>query len=62
MTIAEILTVCSNEATLPFLAIGDLAVIAHGYPRDTVDLDYLVRQSVWSQRNQDMLPTNRFVP
>lgn len=27
------------------MIIGGMAVIAHGYPRDTFDLDYLVRRS-----------------
>jgi hypothetical protein len=45
MTPAEIIAACSKNSELPFLVIGGLAVIAHGYPRDTVDLDYLVRRS-----------------
>jgi hypothetical protein len=44
MTPAEIIAACSKNAEVPFLVIGGLAVIAHGYPRDTVDLDYLVRR------------------
>jgi hypothetical protein len=45
VTTAEIIALCGRETALPFLVIGGLAVIAHGYPRDTVDLDYLVRGS-----------------
>lgn len=45
MTPAEIIGASSKNSELPFLVIGGLAVIAHGYPRDTVDLDYLVRRS-----------------
>ena len=45
MTPAEIIAASSKNSELPFLVIGGLAVIAHGYPRDTVDLDYLVRRS-----------------
>jgi hypothetical protein len=43
MTTAGVISICAKETGLPFLVIGGLAVIAHGYPRDTVDLDYLVR-------------------
>ena len=52
MNTAEIIAACSKDTGLPFLVIGGLAVIAHGYPRDTVDLDYLVRHSdrdAWRQ-------------
>ncbi len=52
MTTAEIIAACSQDTGLPFLIIGGLAVIAHGYPRDTVDLDYLVRHAdreAWRQ-------------
>jgi hypothetical protein len=45
MTPAQIIAACSKNSELPFLIIGGMAVIAHGYPRDTVDLDYLVRRS-----------------
>jgi len=45
MTPSEIIAACSKNSELPFLIIGGMAVIAHGYPRDTVDLDYLVRRS-----------------
>ena len=45
MTTAEILFACTHDTSLPFLVIGGLAVIAHGYPRTTVDLDYLTRRA-----------------
>ncbi len=45
MTPAQIIAACSKNAELPFLIIGGMAVIAHGYPRDTFDLDYLVRRA-----------------
>jgi hypothetical protein len=45
MTAAEFIAACSKNSELPFLIIGGLAVIAYGYPRDTMDLDYLVRRS-----------------
>lgn len=45
MNIADIIATCAKDTGLPFLVIGGVAVIAHGYPRDTVDLDYLVRRS-----------------
>lgn len=45
MTTAEVIAACSQDPGLPFLVIGGLAVIAHGYSRDTLDLDYLVRCS-----------------
>ena len=45
MTTAEIIAVCARNSELPFLVIGGLAVIAYGHPRDTIDLDYLVRRS-----------------
>lgn len=44
MTTAEIIAACARDGTLPFLIIGGLAVIAHGYPRETVDLDFLVKR------------------
>ena len=52
MTTAELIAACAQDTGLPFLVIGGLAVIAYGYPRDTVDLDYLVRRSereAWQQ-------------
>ena len=52
MNTAEVITACNKEAGLPFLIIGGLAVIAHGYQRNTVDLDYLARRSdreAWQQ-------------
>ena len=52
MTTAELIAACANQTGLPFLVIGGLAVIAYGYPRDTVDLDYVVRRSereAWQQ-------------
>lgn len=36
---------CAEVANLPFLLIGGNAVIAYGYPRSTVDIDFLVRES-----------------
>jgi hypothetical protein len=45
MTPAKIIAACSENSELPFLVIGGLAVIAHGYPRETVDVDCLVRRS-----------------
>ena len=45
MTTAEIIAACGHETKLPFLIIGGIAIVAHGYQRDTIDLDYLVRQS-----------------
>jgi hypothetical protein len=45
MTTAEIIVLCATNSELRFLVIGGLAVIAHGYPRHTMDLDYLVRRS-----------------
>ena len=45
MTTAEIIAACYNDTNLPFLVIGGLAVIAHGHPRTTVDLDYLARRA-----------------
>lgn len=32
-----------NEARVPFVAVGGLAVVAHGYGRQTQDLDLVVR-------------------
>ncbi|MDB6040630.1 MAG: hypothetical protein JWM99_4471 [Verrucomicrobiales bacterium] len=45
MDAAEIIAKCVQETDLEFLVIGGLAVIAYGYSRDTVDLDYLVRRN-----------------
>jgi len=45
MTTAEIIATCAKNSDLPFLVIGGLAVVAYGHPRDTIDLDYLVRRS-----------------
>lgn len=45
MTTSEIISACGHETQLPFLVIGGIAIVAHGYQRDTIDLDYLVRQS-----------------
>jgi hypothetical protein len=53
MTTAEIIARCARDPSEPFLVIGGLAVIAHGYARDTLDLDYLVRRSdrdAWKRR------------
>ena len=32
-----------NEANVPFLVVGGLAVVAHGYGRQTQDLDLVIR-------------------
>jgi len=45
MTTAEIIELCGKETKMPFLVIGGVAIVAHGYQRDTLDLDYLTRQS-----------------
>lgn len=45
VTIVELVKVCADDPSLPFLVIGGHAVIAHGYPRLTHDLDFLVRKS-----------------
>ena len=45
MTTAEVLKACTEQAKLPFLVIEGHAVIAHGYQRNTADLDVLVRRS-----------------
>jgi hypothetical protein len=43
--ILEIVNSRARELNLPFLVIGGHAVIAHGYPRFTKDLDLLVRRT-----------------
>src|SRR5580765_7442002 len=45
MTTPEIIGALSKNTNLAFLIIGGHAVIAHGYPRNTVDLDFLVRKA-----------------
>src|SRR5688572_5586345 len=45
MTTAEIIAACAGGSRLAFLIVGGHAVIAHGYPRNTVDLDFLVRKA-----------------
>lgn len=45
MTTPEIIAACAKAAQRPFLVIGGHAVIAHGYSRNTVDLDLLARQA-----------------
>ncbi len=45
MTTREIITACATKAKLPFLIIGGHAVIAHGYARTTVDLDFLISKA-----------------
>ena len=45
MTVPELLKACAREANLPFLVIGGYAVVAHGYQRNTADLDVLIRRS-----------------
>ena len=42
MTTPEIIAACAKVVQRPFLVIGGHAVIAHGYSRNTVDLDLLV--------------------
>jgi hypothetical protein len=42
MNTPEIIAVCAERTQKPFLMIGGHAVIAHGHPRTTVDLDLLV--------------------
>lgn len=32
-----------NDAGVPFLVVGGLAVVAHGYGRQTADIDFVVR-------------------
>jgi hypothetical protein len=44
MKTIDIIAACAKNPELPFLIIGGFAVVAHGYPRETVDLDYLVLQ------------------
>jgi hypothetical protein len=45
MTTPEIIAACAKITQRPFLVIGGHAVIAHGYSRNTVDLDLLVRKA-----------------
>jgi hypothetical protein len=45
VTTPEIIAACAKTTQKPFLVIGGHAVIAHGYSRNTVDLDLLVRQA-----------------
>lgn len=45
MTTSEIIATFAHDTNLPFLVIGGIAIVAHGYQRDTIDLDYLARQS-----------------
>ena len=54
MNIFEILNQKSREAGLSFLVIGGHAVNAHGYERQTADLDILV-QSANSERWKNLL-------
>jgi len=32
-----------NDASVPFLTVGGIAVIAHGYGRNTYDVDLVIR-------------------
>ena len=32
-----------NDAEVPFVVVGGLAVIAHGYGRSTFDVDFVIR-------------------
>lgn len=45
MNVPELLAACSKNPDLPFLVIGGHAVIAHGYPRTTFDVDLLIRRA-----------------
>ncbi len=45
----------ATETNLPFMLIGGNAVVAHGYPRQTQDVDVLVRES--DRRAWDTLMT-----
>jgi hypothetical protein len=45
MTTAGLIALCAGETGLPFVVIGGIAVNAHGYARDTADLDYIVRRT-----------------
>jgi hypothetical protein len=40
-----------DSAGVPFIVVGDLAVVAHGYGRQTQDLDMVVRLDPESVRN-----------
>lgn len=42
MTTPELIRACAQSARKPFLVIGGHAVIAHGYARNTIDVDLLV--------------------
>ena len=44
MTTSQLIRHCAERVQRPFLVIGGHAVIAHGYPRTTLDLDLLVRK------------------
>ena len=44
MSILAEINQSAAEANLPFLVIGGNAVVAHGYPRQTQDVDVLVRE------------------
>lgn len=44
MTILETIAARAGQAGLPFLLAGGHAVIAHGHPRTTFDLDLIVRR------------------
>lgn len=39
-----------HEESVEYVVVGDYAVIAHGFPRTTGDLDILVRPSVANAR------------
>lgn len=45
MNAGEILAACQVPGSPPFLVAGGFAVIAHGHPRTTFDLDLAVRRS-----------------
>ncbi len=45
MTTADVIAACARTIGLPFLVIGGHAVIFHGYPRNTGDLDLLIRKA-----------------
>lgn len=39
----ELITKALNEAAVPFIVVGGIAVIEHGYGRNTYDLDIVIR-------------------
>ncbi len=39
----ELVAHALNNARVPYLVVGGLAVVAHGYPRSTQDIDLIIR-------------------